>query len=86
VSVELRALDGELAKLNERVQKARSSGQVDQQKLAQASRELQRVHDQTRLAQTDIGGTQAARQAELDRLKQRYKELQADIDSIMQVH
>jgi chromosome segregation ATPase len=86
VSVELRTLDAELGKLNERIQKARSNGQVDQQKLTQASRELQRVQDQTKLAQTDVTATQATRQAELDRLKRRYNDLESDIDSIMKVH
>jgi chromosome segregation ATPase len=86
VSVELRTLDGELGKLNERIQAARSNSQVNQQRLAQTSRELQRVQDQTKLAQTDTSSTQAARQAELDRLQKRYKELEADIDAIMQAH
>jgi chromosome segregation ATPase len=86
VSIELRNLDTELGKLDERIRKARSDNAVDQQKLTQAARELQRVQDQTKLAQTDTGAPQTQRQAELDRLKQRTKELEADIDSIMQVH
>jgi len=86
VSVELRNLDAELSKLNDRVQKGRSNSSVNQQKLAQAARELERVQDQTKLAQTDTNGTQAERQAELDRLKKRAKDLEADIDTIMQVH
>jgi chromosome segregation ATPase len=86
VSVELRTLDTELGNLNARVQKARADSSVNQQKLAQASRELQRVQDQTKLAQADTSGTQAERQAELDRLKKRYQDLEADIDAIMQAH
>jgi chromosome segregation ATPase len=86
VSVELRNLDGELSKMNSRIQTARSSSSVNQQKLAQASRELERVQDQTKLAQTDTNSPQAQRQAELDRLKKRTQELEADIDAIMQAH
>jgi DNA repair exonuclease SbcCD ATPase subunit len=86
VSVELRTLDTDLGKLNERIQKARSNSSVNQQKLTQASRELQRVQDETKLAQTDTSGPLAERQAELDRLKKRYQDLEADIDTIMQAH
>jgi chromosome segregation ATPase len=86
VSVELRSLDTDLGKMNARIQAARSNTAVNQQKLTQASRELQRVKDQTKLAQTDTNAPQAQRQAELDSLKKRYAELEADIDSIMQGH
>jgi chromosome segregation ATPase len=86
ISVELRNLDAELSKLNGRIQKGRANGSVDQQKLASASRELERVQDQTKLAQTDTSAPQAQRQAELDRLKKRAKDLEADIDAIMQVN
>ena len=84
VSAELRTLDTDLKKMDARVQAARKNAAVNQQKLTQASRELQRVQDQTKLAQTDTSSTQAQRQAELDRLKKRYAALEADIDSIMQ--
>jgi chromosome segregation ATPase len=86
VSVELRSLDAELGRMNARILAARSNSSVNQQKLTQASRELARVQDQTKLAQTDSSGPQAQRQAELDRLKQRAKDLEADIDSILQAH
>jgi chromosome segregation ATPase len=86
ISGELRSLDTDLNKMNARVQAARSNNAVNQQKLTQASRELQRVQDQTKLAQTDTNAPLAQRQAELDRLKKRYAELEADIDSIMQGH
>jgi len=84
VSAELRTLDTDLNKMNARIQAARSNNAVNQQKLTQAQRELQRVQDQTKLAQTDVNGTMAQRQAELDRLKKRYQQLEADIDAIMQ--
>jgi chromosome segregation ATPase len=86
VSAELRTLDTDLDKMNARIEKARSNNAVNQQKLTQAARELKRVQDQTRLAQTDTNAPQAQRQAELDSLKKRYAELESDIDSIMQGH
>lgn len=86
VSVELRNLDAELGKMNARIKAARSNGNVNQQKLTQASRELQRVQDQSKLAQTDTGSPLAQRQAELDRLKKRTQALEADIDTILQAH
>jgi chromosome segregation ATPase len=84
ISGELRTLDTDLNKMNARIQAARSNNAVNQAKLTQASRELQRVQDQTKLAQTDVNSPLAQRQAELDRLKKRAAELEADIDSIMQ--
>ena len=86
ISTELRSLDTDLNKMNARIQAARSNNAVNQQRLTQAQRELQRVQDQTKLAQTDTSAPVAQRQAELDRLKKRYAELEADIDSIMQGH
>jgi chromosome segregation ATPase len=86
ISTQLRSLDTDLDKMNGRIQAARSNNAVNQAKLTQAQRELQRVQDQTKLAQTDTGAPVAQRQAELDRLKKRYAELEADIDSIMQGH
>jgi chromosome segregation ATPase len=84
ISGELRTLDTDLNNMNARIQAARSNNAVNQAKLTQASRELQRVQDQTKLAQTDVNSPLAQRQAELDRLKKRAAELEADIDSIMQ--
>jgi len=84
ISAELKTLDTDLNKMNARVQAARSNAAVNQQKLTQASRELKRVQDQTKLAQTDTNAPQAQRQAELDALKKRYAQLESDIDSIMQ--
>jgi Chromosome segregation ATPases len=86
ISVELRSLETDLSKMNDRIQKARSNNAVDQQKLTQASRELQRVEDQTKLVRTDTNAPQAQRQAELDRLKKRSQQLEADIDAIIQAH
>jgi chromosome segregation ATPase len=84
ISAELKTLDTDLNKMNARIQAARSNAAVNQQKLTQASRELKRVQDQTKLAQTDTNAPQAQRQAELDALKKRYTQLESDIDSIMQ--
>ena len=45
VSAELKTLDTDLSKMNARIEKARSNNAVNQQKLTQAQRELQRVQE-----------------------------------------
>lgn len=83
VSQQLRTLDADLAKLDDRLKKAKSNNAVNQQKVAELSRQLQRVQDQTKLAESDLSGTVAERTAELERLKKQHDALEAEIDAII---
>ena len=47
---------------------------------------MQRVQDETKLAESDTSPAVAERQAELDRLKKRYQDLQKDVDALLQAH
>jgi chromosome segregation ATPase len=86
ISRQLHDLDGELTGLNKKIDTAKSTNAVDQQKLSLLNRELQRVQDETKLAESDTSPTVTQRQAELDRLKKRYQDLQRDLDALLQAH
>jgi predicted nucleic acid-binding Zn-ribbon protein len=79
ISKQLAGLDQELDGLNRRANAAKSGNSANQTKLATLQRDIANVQTQTSVAKANTLSSDADRQAELDRLKKKYADLQKEL-------